>query len=379
MQHPVEPKTTEVNQAEATPAEASDNRTWPRGPIVRRWASVPPPHQPLVVVAVASFAWLLACLALQAVDGRTVLGVSTWVKPAKFAASISLTAATLAWLLRAVVLSPRATRRVVTVVAVAFALELLIISVQAARGVPSHFNNATRVDGLLFSVMGVGIVAATLALAAVAVRAFRQRFSDPVLGWGIRFGFVALLLGSAVGGVMPRPTAGQVEALRAGQPAPFVGAHAVGVPDGGPGLPVSGWAIEGGDLRVSHFLGLHGFQVLPMLGWIVSRRRRAGRDAAGRAAGLVAVAGFAYAGIIVVAFFQALRGQPLLRPDTATGAAAAVVLAAALIAAAGVLLATGARPVGAAWAGPWRASSPSAAPGTRAGSLAVGRHKSPAL
>ena len=42
------------------------------------------------------------------------------------------------------------------------------------------------------------------------------------------------LLGGALGFLMPRPTPAQLDSLRAGRPTPVVGAHAVGVPDGGP-------------------------------------------------------------------------------------------------------------------------------------------------
>ena len=290
-------------------------------------------------LTLGSLGLLAATLLLQLVDPRQVLGVSTWVKPAKFAAAVALTGFTLALLLRQMTVPAAGLRRALRAITWLATIELVIITFQAARGVPSHFNNRTLFDLLLFQAAGVGILGVTIAFIYLTVRAFRQRFDNPALGWGIRFGLLAFLLGSSLGGLMPGPTAAQLQTLRAGQSTPLVGAHAVGVPDGGPGLPVTGWSQEGGDLRVPHFVGLHGLQLLPLAGWLIGRRRD--RRCATR---LTAIAGVGYLGLVGVLLMQALRGQPLLAPDGLTLTVAAAWLGALGLAAA--LVRAGVRPLG---------------------------------
>ncbi|HYE58012.1 MAG TPA: hypothetical protein VD948_05880, partial [Rhodothermales bacterium] len=76
---------------------------------------------------------------------------------------------------------------------------------------------------------------------------------------------------------------------------------------------------EHGDLRVSHFVGLHALQVLPLLAWALRRRQHT----SAQRARLVRVAGASYAGLTVILFWQALRGQPVLAPDSLTWAVVA--------------------------------------------------------
>jgi Domain of unknown function (DUF4281) len=274
------------------------------------WSS----HRPLALLTAGSGALLVASLGLALVDARQVMGTPVWMKPAKFAASVGLAAATLAWILGQMQ-GARARRlhRAGTVVGVVAALELVVITVQAARGVPSHFNNATRMDAALFTAMGAAISGLWLAELVIALHALRHRFATPARTWGIRLGLVGTLLGGAVGFVMPRPTPAQMATLRAGRPTPLLGAHAVGVPDGGPGLPVTRWSTRGGDLRAPHFFGLHALQVLPLAAWLAERRRR--RPATARP---VIALGVGWIGLTVVLLWQALRGQPVIAPDAVT-------------------------------------------------------------
>jgi hypothetical protein len=282
----------------------------------------------LAWVTLGSLALLVASLVLQQLDPRLVTGAPVWLKPAKFAASIATTAPLLAWILGQLP-RRRGLRLAAAVIAGAAVLELIIIVAQAVRGVPSHFNVSTPFDGALFTVMGLGITALWLAEAYILWRTFRHRFATPARTWAIRLGLIGALLGGGLGFLMPRPTPAQLTALKAGQQVPTVGAHTVGPPDGGPGLPVTRWSTRGGDLRVPHFLGLHALQVLPFFALFFERRRRPD-------ARPVVALSVGWIGLVLVALQQALRGQPLLAPDAGTLGAAAIVLVVAVAVARGL-------------------------------------------
>lgn len=243
----------------------------------------------------ASFGLLALALALGLLDDRTLLGVGVWLKPAKFGASIGLYLWTLAWLRPH--LQAEATLRWARPVAlVTMMIELVCIFGQAARGVSSHFNITTLADALIFQVMGIAILGNTLALAAVTLAILRARPAiAPALLWGIRLGFALSVIGGAQGGIMAARLA-----------------HTVGAPDGGPGLPITAWSTQAGDLRVAHFLGLHAMQLLPLAGHLLARF--AGDDPARqhRATGGVVVLALLWFVVFVVALVLALGARPLL-------------------------------------------------------------------
>lgn len=275
----------------------------------------------LVATGAAHGVLLLLFLGLILVDGRVVTGQPVWLKPGKFAASISLYALTLAWLLAHVEGRHRAVRTVGWVTAIALWLEILIIGTQAARGQTSHFNIATALDGALFTAMGVSILAAWIAGFSTLWLLWRQGFADRAYGLALRLGLFISLIGAGLGGLMTQPTEAQRAQLAQGHLPTRIGAHSVGAPDDGPGLPGVGWSTEGGDLRAPHFLGLHAMQVMPLLPlWLVRGERQA-RERARLA--LTATASFAYLGLIAVLTFQALRGEPLFAPGLQTLAALA--------------------------------------------------------
>lgn len=128
------------------------------------------------------------------------------------------------------------------------------------------------------------------------------------------------------------PTPEQLAAMRAGQEVTTIGAHSVGVPDGGPGLPLLGWSTDGGDLRVPHFFGLHGMQVIPLLRWLLTRpsaRRRWNRS---QRLAFVWIGGLTYIGWTLLLTWQALRAQPVLAPDVLTWVAYGLLVGTAVLA-----------------------------------------------
>jgi hypothetical protein len=276
-------------------------------------------HPPLMVLATAMAALALWSLVGLFVDDRTVGNAPVWLKPLKFALSFALYSLALAWMLSLVGTRRRTGAVLGWVVVVGSAAELAIITGQAARGVRSHFNEDTPVDGLLFSIMGMTVAVIWVATVALAMAVLRRPALERPIAAAIRLGLLVALLGMLVGVVMS-----------------VNGGHAVGVADGGAGLPLSGWSTTGGDLRVGHFVGMHALQVLPLLAAVLTAVAARALPELARLR-LVRLAAAGYLGLVLLLVWQALRGQPLTAPDPATLAALGALLAATAVGAAVIL------------------------------------------
>lgn len=295
-------------------------------------------NPPLTMLVAGMLVTLLVALIGLAVDPRVITGAPAWMKPAKFAMSIAIYGATLLWLLRFIPDRPRLVAAVSWLALLGFGTEMVLLATQVVRGTTSHFNEATAFDATVWRTMGGVIVGMWLLTLFVAVLLFRRRFAAPSIVWGVRIGLIAALLGMAVAFLMPQPTPAQESLMDATGSSPIVGAHAVGVEDGGPGLPIVGWSTTGGDLRVPHFVGLHAMQVLPLIGWLLASFAPAWLSARGRAQ-LAVIAGLAWIGLTLLLVWQALRAQPVIAPDGLTlGAFGALVGASAVIGALVIIL-----------------------------------------
>ncbi len=214
------------------------------------------------LMAAAVFLLLLSLplLMLMLADTRMVDGVSTWLKPWKFCLSFSLHLASMAlfwpWLSPVLRTGWKASLIIRLLLATSF-FEVAYMASQAALGEGSHYNVATAYTRLMFPLMGVGAVIFVVLTFTAGVSVLRSPGGgDPILRRAIALG---LMLSGGLGLVT-----GVVLAENGG--------HLVGASDTlSDVVPLFGWSRDVGDLRISHFIGLHALQALPLAGWVASR------------------------------------------------------------------------------------------------------------
>ncbi|WP_405549852.1 hypothetical protein OG215_30015 [Streptomyces globisporus] len=286
-------------------------------------------HRPLVVFSAAMAAFAIVSAVGLVVDDRVLVGAPIWAKPFKFSVSFVAYCLTLAWMLTLLTRGRRIGRWAGHVLVLTGLIEMVIITVQVVRGKRSHFNTTTAFDSALWNAMGMTIVVLWSATLVIAVLLLRTRITDRATALAVRGGLLIALAGAGLGFLMTLPSESQ-QAAAGLDAADTMGAHSVGVPDGGPSMPLTGWSTTGGDLRAPHFVGMHALQLIPLL--LIALVLLAPRFTALRDAGvrlrLVRVAVCGYAALVALITWQALRGQPLIHPDGVTLAAAGTILAA---------------------------------------------------
>lgn len=200
-------------------------------------------------------------------------GPVSWRKPTVFGLSFGITVATLTWFMS--FLRPRRPTGWLTVgiLAIASLGEVALVSMQQWRGVPSHFNESTTFDGVVFSVMGMLVAVIVLVTVFVAIRSFFHVNAPASLSWAIRAGLVLMLVSQAVGIQMI------VE-----------GANTFGT---------------AGALKVPHAFTLHVVQVLPALALVLSLSDFTER----RRVEIVALGAAGYAGLIASTMVQTYGGR----------------------------------------------------------------------
>jgi hypothetical protein len=282
------------------------------------------------------------CLVLMTIDPRQITGLGAWIKPVKFGLSSAVTCLTLAWMSSYLTDWLRLRRWTGRVFASSIALEIVIIDMQAARGTTSHFNVSTPFDKAAFIVMGISIATLWCAMAGMTYGVFRQKIGAPSWQSALRLGLLVSLIGAAAGGFMLHQTPEQKSA----GDGKYFGAHTIGAPDGGPGIAFLSWSTQHGDIRVAHFLGLHGVQAIPLIALWLSRRKRLSETQRTELVRLSAAAYFLLSGLTA---WQALRGVPLLAPDAVTLLAFTVFVASTALVTT-IILVPGLRVAAVSWA-----------------------------
>jgi len=222
-------------------------------------------------------------LAILLFTGASWEGPLSLRKATTFGLSFGLTLVSVTWVTSFLRLSDRARILQLGMFAMACVLETVLVSLQAWRGVPSHFNLETTFDALVARTLAAGGFALVALITAFTMAAFRANSNLPAsLLTAIRIGFAMLIAAVVVGALM----------IARGMLLVFAGD------------PQAAYAT-GGRLKPTHFVTMHAILVLPALAWLLSfvnwseeRRRRVV---------LVAAAGYAAcAGVIAVGDFASL-------------------------------------------------------------------------
>jgi hypothetical protein len=243
-------------------------------------------------------------LGVFAVDGGPWEGPVSWRKAVTFGLSFGITLITIVWVSSFVPLGPRERRWLLGAFTAACVMETALVTMQAWRGVPSHFDQETTFDTIVSRALAAGGGVLIVTIAAMTAASFRANPSvAPSLRLAVRAGFVALDVALLLGAVMI--ARGVTEVVAGHQQRAY---------------------LVGGFLKPGHAATMHGILILPALAWLASftgwtERRR------GRIVGL-ATAGYALFAAAVVA--QSLVGAPLVAFGFA-GLGAITLLAAGVI------------------------------------------------
>ncbi|HEV8561827.1 MAG TPA: hypothetical protein VGR06_36355 [Actinophytocola sp.] len=215
----------------------------------RSWTGGQTTERVAYVVAAVLFASGLAHLAVLVISGGTWTGPLSLRKPTTFGLSFGLTLASVTWATSFLHLRPRTRAGVLGAFTAASITEVTLVTTQAWRGVPSHFNFETGPDTVITATLAAGgfVIVATVAIWTVtAFRAVAD--ARPSMKLALRFGFVVLLAAMAIGAAMiATGTAARDDPQLAYTTAGF--------------------------LKPAHAVAMHAILVIPGLAWLLTFTR----------------------------------------------------------------------------------------------------------
>lgn len=248
----------------------------------------------LYYVLVLHLFCMIPCIIGIGIDDRTLMGINVWIKPLKFAISGAIFIASVGYFITLYPFSARKKSIINNLTALTLLFEFFIIFAQAARGVKSHYNMSSALDALLYAGMGILVSINVLTMVFFIVATIRRKLdTSKSIQWSILLGWIIAFLGSWVGGQM-------ISQL----------SHNVGIADGGAGLPLLNWSTIAGDLRVAHFFGLHGLQIIPLFAFMLAKKWTTSDK---KQIIAVTIFGLCYASWIAYTFYQAKQGMPFIK------------------------------------------------------------------
>jgi hypothetical protein len=227
--------------------------------------------------------WLF--LILTKTSNVQVYGVNAWYKPFKFAFSTLTFAWAMAWYCYYL---PHFNIPLFNwSVIILLGFEIAYIAFQASKGQLSHYNISTPLYSALYSMMALAASAVTIYTAYVGFLFFMYSFPElpTYYVWAIRLGIVIFVIFSFQGFAMGSRLN-----------------HSVGALNDNSNLFVLGWSKTVGDLRVSHFIGMHALQVLPFIAFYFLKNTK-----------LTFACAIVYALLAVLSLIQALKGKPFMK------------------------------------------------------------------
>jgi hypothetical protein len=224
-------------------------------------------------------------IALTKFSNTQVFNVNAWYKPFKFAFSTFLFAWTMAWYCYYL---PNFNIKLYNwTVIILLGFEIFYIAIQANKGQLSHYNISTPVYAALYSMMAIAASLVTIYTGYVGILFFNNSF--PYLPnyyvWAIRVSILLFVIFSFEGFAMGSRLN-----------------HSVGALNDNSNWFILGWSKTVGDLRISHFIGMHALQVVPVLSYYILKNTK-----------LTIGLSILYGILALLILIQALQGKPLIK------------------------------------------------------------------
>jgi hypothetical protein len=227
----------------------------------------------------------LIFIILTKISNTQVFNVNAWYKPFKFAFSTFLFVWAMAWYCFYL---PNFNIKLFNwSVIILLGFEIFYIAFQASKGQLSHYNISTPIYSALYSIMAIAASLVTLYTAYVGILFFTNSFPDlpNYYLWAIRLGIIIFVIFSFEGFAMGSRLN-----------------HSVGAVNDNSNWFIIGWSKTVGDLRVSHFIGMHALQVLPILSYYILKNTK-----------LTIGLSIVYGILALLTLIQALQGKPLIK------------------------------------------------------------------